>query len=932
MQHISCITVGIVTHFAVMEFFQIRTWGWEIFAWGLLSTTGAFAYFYWCNRKSRSPPPLPPRQVRFPEANHERKGATKTLFRRKGGRQLSSSLRLNLSEQFRRCETPISPILQTPTQRPTREETENPFAAPSPVVHRVFVDETLSPEVLNMIKPFKGSSADDARDWEGGGLKISWGAYDWHVVDGCSLPLWEGWRAAFLKMFVKELTLEQWTHMVESRTRLPFETGLEYSLAKRRICMKCPVPLTPLQVIQRMVFGLNSPAYKAAVLSNNPTSVEYYFDLIRRLDEASLGEIEDQSASERGLAETLLPTEAGSASNRNTFVNNMGRLIEAESAKMYSLAFTPPPIIIVIIPPVGQVQAMIDTGACISTIDLNFAQQLHGSIHPWEGEPLVGFTEEEARPIGTTNVTVFFGNSVCNITVAVMLKSPFPVVLSKGWVDSAQPVFTYEDDKLTILPPPPPYKQFGRHLSTIAESPEEEEENLPHRGRLLRRHVRPSPDIRDEAPTRPRSIALLVSRDVVIPPHSVARVSGKLSSNESGDLVLQPFLYCGDEGEFVSPRCAVKIDGGKTEIEVTNIGRSPVLLRQGQELNSIDEGENVTIVALRDHTFQPPTTPAMEDNELGKSGRIQTRRSRDGAAEAGEKGVVQKFSQRNIGPFQIVRKLGPSTFEVEDLPSRRTATRWRVFNAHVAQMNRYVTKQGTDTESSSQASPEETDSSSSHSSARSLDEHFSSASDSSSNEESSSSHSPSVSSDSASNEESSSSHSPSVSSVSGPSPQRLSPSSDSSSSSSSFPSRNNASPEPRSSLDGLQSPSASGRSVSEAVPLSPTIPLGLGDLVWAYIPGYPLWPALITQDPVSSVHTKTKSVGRTKIRFFHVEFYADNGARSWLSAKMLFHFSGGVEELLAGNGEFCKHVQTKSKVFKSLHQAIRTQRKTGSSL
>ncbi|XP_046654186.1 cell wall protein IFF6-like [Daphnia pulicaria] len=182
-------------------------------------------------------------------------------------------------------------------------------------------------------------------------------------------------------------------------------------------------------------------------------------------------------------------------------------------------------------------------------------------------------------------------------------------------------------------------------------------------------------------------------------------------------------------------------------------------------------------------------------------------------------------------------------------------------------MNRYVTKQGTDTESSSQASPEETDSS-----AQSLDEHSSSGSDSSSNEESSSSHSPSVSSDSPSNEESSFSHSPSVSSVSGPSPQRSSPSSDSSSSSPSFPSRNNASPEPRRSLDGLQSPPAPGRSASEAVPLSQTIPLDLGDLVWAYIPGYPLWPALITQDPVSSVHTKTKSVGRTKIRIFHVEF------------------------------------------------------------
>jgi hypothetical protein len=53
-----------------------------------------------------------------------------------------------------------------------------------------------------------------------------------------------------------------------------------------------------------------------------------------------------------------------------------------------------------------------------------------------------------------------------------------------------------------------------------------------------------------------------------------------------------------------------------------------------------------------------------------------------------KKGVCKKFSQRNIGPFQIVRKLGPSTYEVEDLPSHRTASRWRVFNAHATQMNR----------------------------------------------------------------------------------------------------------------------------------------------------------------------------------------------------------------------------------------------------
>jgi hypothetical protein len=53
-----------------------------------------------------------------------------------------------------------------------------------------------------------------------------------------------------------------------------------------------------------------------------------------------------------------------------------------------------------------------------------------------------------------------------------------------------------------------------------------------------------------------------------------------------------------------------------------------------------------------------------------------------------------------------------------------------------------------------------------------------------------------------------------------------------------------------------------------------------------------IWFSKLTEDPLLSVHTKTKSVGRAKIRLFHVEFYADNGARSWLSAKMLLPFKG----------------------------------------
>lgn len=43
------------------------------------------------------------------------------------------------------------------------------------------------------------------------------------------------------------------------------------------------------------------------------------------------------------------------------------------------------------------------------------------------------------------------------------------------------------------------------------------------------------------------------------------------------------------------------------------------------------------------------------------------------------------------------------------------------------------------------------------------------------------------------------------------------------------------------------------------VTLDLSLPFVIGDLVWAYISGYPLWPSLITQDPIEFLYTKTRS-------------------------------------------------------------------------
>ncbi|KAK4025415.1 histone-lysine N-methyltransferase NSD2 isoform X1 [Daphnia magna] len=111
------------------------------------------------------------------------------------------------------------------------------------------------------------------------------------------------------------------------------------------------------------------------------------------------------------------------------------------------------------------------------------------------------------------------------------------------------------------------------------------------------------------------------------------------------------------------------------------------------------------------------------------------------------------------------------------------------------------------------------------------------------------------------------------------------------------------------------------------VTLDLSLPFVIGDLVWAYISGYPLWPSLITQDPIEFLYTKTRITGKTEIRLFHVEFFGDNGSRSWLSANVLFPFNGGVEELLKDKNGFLKHILSKSKIFKSLQQAIKSGRK-----
>ncbi|XP_045025111.1 uncharacterized protein LOC123469829 [Daphnia magna] len=54
-----------------------------------------------------------------------------------------------------------------------------------------------------------------------------------------------------------------------------------------------------------------------------------------------------------------------------------------------------------------------------------------------------------------------------------------------------------------------------------------------------------------------------------------------------------------------------------------------------------------------------------------------------------KKNKTKKLLPKYVGPFQVVKKVCPTTYLVEDLPARRKKKRFRRFNAHVVQIRKF---------------------------------------------------------------------------------------------------------------------------------------------------------------------------------------------------------------------------------------------------
>nr|CAB3264447.1 Histone-lysine N-methyltransferase NSD2 [Phallusia mammillata] len=74
----------------------------------------------------------------------------------------------------------------------------------------------------------------------------------------------------------------------------------------------------------------------------------------------------------------------------------------------------------------------------------------------------------------------------------------------------------------------------------------------------------------------------------------------------------------------------------------------------------------------------------------------------------------------------------------------------------------------------------------------------------------------------------------------------------------------------------------------KVVPVETEINWKLGDLVWAYVPGHPLWPCMITIHPEEDIFTKMHGRGPKGCRVYHVQFLGDRPERGWINERRVF--------------------------------------------
>ncbi|KZS04598.1 Uncharacterized protein APZ42_032422 [Daphnia magna] len=211
----------------------------------------------------------------------------------------------------------------------------------------------------------------------------------WHTQTGHNQGTWAFLSAALVTNFAHTLSFLEWSLVLEARVQKPGESCLEYALDKCRLCLRSPIPLQEADIIKALLRGLANPFYIAVLTAQLPA----------------------------------------------TFMDFLNRLRDFEQIGLCMNIQSGPPVTSVWIEKVGEVTALVDSGASNSAVRLSVVCKFLDHHRKPIRTKLRGVDNRVVRVEGTLPLSIKWRDRFVAVDQVTLLRTaPFALILGVDWI------------------------------------------------------------------------------------------------------------------------------------------------------------------------------------------------------------------------------------------------------------------------------------------------------------------------------------------------------------------------------------------------------------------------------------------------------------------------------------------------------------------
>ena len=268
----------------------------------------------------------------------------------------------------------------------------------------------------------------------------------------------------------------------------------------------------------------------------------------------------------------------------------------------------PLPFVKVFVENIGEVVALVDSGASISAIRISAVRKLLPSNRVKSLLKLTGVDNKKVVVDSFLDLNVKWDNRVVELKdVAVVKSCPFALILGLDWIVKSKTNLIVENDKIVLKSSDVCKSKVKKvRFAGIEEKfffADEEENPLFVSEELIESLQKETQPGRHST-----GKTVKVVQSTVIPPESLCFVRAKMEKDFSGSVMIKPNMCAQPGSEWVIPCCVVHVEAGKLKVPVLNMQTSSLNLRRKDLLafvDSIDVDPEKTIIVQEDQPDKP---------------------------------------------------------------------------------------------------------------------------------------------------------------------------------------------------------------------------------------------------------------------------------------------------------------------------------------